>query len=148
MIFAIAGVVAAMLALLVVWNPSFIRPDDYIFLPDPAHPLASAVHIENRPAAKDKGGIYWVDVFERRSNWVDHLFPPSGSSFEKPERVLAPGLTDEQLQQANDDSMVQSERIAKLVAVKSAGYKVAASAIVYVNSVTKGGPSDGKLEPG
>jgi PDZ domain-containing protein len=94
-----------------------------------------------------KGELFWVDVKERPSTWYDHLFPPSGSSFIK-RNAVAPGLTNEQLQRENDESMVESQRIAKLVAVRSAGYDVDASAVVFVDSTIAGGPSAGKLEPG
>jgi PDZ domain-containing protein len=44
--------------------------------------------------------------------------------------------------------LLQSQRTAEFVAAKAAGYDVSVDAVLFVESVTKGGPSQGKLEAG
>ncbi|MEA2424055.1 MAG: hypothetical protein QOH13_465, partial [Thermoleophilaceae bacterium] len=61
--------------LLVVVLALLILPsDEYIFLPDPAHPVAPLVTV---PGGHDptKGGVYYVDVIVRKATWFERLFP-------------------------------------------------------------------------
>ena len=57
------------LALLAVAAILWIVPaSDYIFLPDPAHPVAPLVTVQGGKDPRDGGGIYFVDVVVRMAS--------------------------------------------------------------------------------
>jgi PDZ domain-containing protein len=148
-LFAAAGVVAGILAVLLYVNPSGLAPPEYIFLPDPAHPLAPAVNVQGaKAAAADGGALYYVDVLERRATWVDELFPPEGSTFYKRSNVVATGASDAAVRQQDLTMMAHSQRVAEYVATRAAGYDARAIPQgVFVDNVYGNAPADGKLFP-
>ena len=91
---AIAGalvglvVVAAIVLYLVPSN-------SYLLLPDRAHPVAPLVRVQGAHPAKGLGGIYFVDVFERRASMLESLFPSirSGATLVPASRIVPPGRT-------------------------------------------------------
>jgi PDZ domain-containing protein len=148
-LFAAAGIVAAVLAVLLIWNPAQLAPDEYVFLPDTAHPLAPAVTVEGaKPAPPGNGGLFYVDVLERRATWLDKLFPPDGATFYPVSKLLAPGSSDAAVRQQDLTMMAHSQRVAEYVATHAAGY--ASKAIptgVFVDDVYGNAPANGKLFP-
>ena len=62
------ALLAVVLALLVL--PS----NEYIFLPDPAHPVAPLVTVQGGHDPK-RGSVYYVDVIVRKATWLERLFP-------------------------------------------------------------------------
>jgi PDZ domain-containing protein len=148
-LFAAAGVIAAVLAVLLVWTPASLAPDEYVFLPDTAHPLAPAVRVQGaKPAPPDKGGLYYVDVLERRATWIDKIFPPDGATFYSRKELLAPGTTDAAVRQQDLTMMAHSQRVAEYVATHAAGYDAKAIPTgVFVDDVYGNAPADGKLFP-
>jgi PDZ domain-containing protein len=148
-LFAIAGVVAAILAALLVWTPARLAPDEYVFLPDTAHPLAPAVRVEGaRPAPADRGGLFYVDVLERRATWLDKIFPPDGATFYPRGQLLAPGTSDAAVRQQDITMMAHSQRVAEYVATHAAGYDAKAVPTgVFVDDVYGNAPASGKLFP-
>jgi PDZ domain-containing protein len=148
-LFAAAGVVAAILAVLLVWTPARLAPDEYVFLPDTAHPLAPAVHVEGaRPAPPDKGELFYVDVLERRATWIDKILRPDGATFYPRSKLLAPGTTDSAVRQQDLTMMAHSQRVAAYVATHAAGYDSKAIPTgVFVDDVYGDAPANGKLFP-
>ncbi|HET7449617.1 MAG TPA: hypothetical protein VFJ78_03410, partial [Gaiellaceae bacterium] len=66
-IFSSTTAFVAGLVLVAVFGALLILPgNDYIFLPDPAHPVAPLVHV---PGGHDPtvGGIYYVDILLRKA---------------------------------------------------------------------------------
>jgi PDZ domain-containing protein len=123
-------------------------PDQFIFIPDTAHALAPAVHVEGGKAVDDGGGLYWLDVFERRATWLDRVFPPEGATFVSPKQLLSPGSNDADLRQQDAGLMDHSQRVAELVALRAAGYKVKARPTgAFIDDVYPGSPADRKLQP-
>ena len=49
--------------------------NDYLLLPDVAHPVAPLVRVQGGHNPRGPGGIYFVDVFERRASMLESLFP-------------------------------------------------------------------------
>ena len=76
----VAAVVAvlAVVVLLVLYSvPSGAFPgmsDQYILLPDVAHPVAPLVKVQGERPRKP-GTLYFVDVTERRASTLEALFP-------------------------------------------------------------------------
>ena len=48
---------------------------DFLLLPDTAHPVAPLVKVQGGNDPAGPGGIYFVDVFERRASMFESIFP-------------------------------------------------------------------------
>lgn len=137
------ALLAAVLALIVV--PS----NEYIFLPDRAHPVAPLVTV---PGGHDPahGGVYFVDVVVRKATLLERLFGGlhDGADLYPASAVNAPGVGDAQRRRIDLLDMRRSEQIAAAVALKAAGEKVTLRATgARVDLVEPGKPAVGKLEP-
>ena len=69
---AVAGVVALVVAVVVLLTSS---SNEYLLVPDKAHPLANLVHVPGAKPDDMRGGIYYVDVLERKASLLERLFP-------------------------------------------------------------------------
>jgi Lon-like protease len=123
--------------------------NDYIFLPDPAHPVAPLVTVEG---GKDpvKGGVYYVDVVERKATVLEKLFGGlhKGADLYPASAVNPPGVDDAQRRQIDLQDMAHSQQIAAAVALKAAGKNVVIRPTgVLVDAVAPGEPAAGKLHP-
>jgi PDZ domain-containing protein len=126
--FASVGVIAAALATAAILAVGFLLAspsNTYILTPDRAHALAGIVTVKGGHEDK-RGGIYFVDVLERRLSWAERLFPPlRGEGTLLPKSAVIPSnLSDSQAQQLSLLEMRQSQRIASAVALKALGYRV------------------------
>ena len=121
---ALAGA-AAVVAVVVLY---FVPSGDYILLPDVAHPVAPLVHVEGAHAAKGSGGIYFVDIFERRASELEALFPwlHSEGTLLPAKEIVPPGVSDQAARQADLREMTISEQVAAAVALRRLGYHVVA----------------------
>ena len=145
----LAGVVVA-LALVATIVLYLVPSNDFILLPDRAHPVAPLVSVEGGKVPQDKGGIYFVDVFERRASMLESLFPSirSGSTLVPANLIVPPGVSDAAQRRADLREMSVSERVAAAVALKRLGYHVVARPSgVIVSAVALGSHAIGKLEP-
>jgi len=137
-------VVAAAIVLYLV--PS----NDYLFLPDTAHPVAPLVQVTGGKDPSGPGGVYFVDVFERRASMFESLFPwiHDGATLVPAKLVVPPGVSDNALQQADLREMSISQRVAAAVALKRLGYKVVARPSgVIVAALDSRSHAVGKLRP-
>jgi len=137
------ALVAVFLALVLV--PS----NEYIFLPDKAHPVAPLVTVSGakRPA---KGGIYFVDVIVQKASLLEKLFGGlhEGADLYPAQEINPPGVNDAQLERIDLQDMATSQTIAAAVAERAAGKKVVVvSKGAQVEEVGAGEPAVGKLEP-
>jgi Lon-like protease len=124
--------------------------DQYIFLPDSAHPVDPLVTVAGAHALKDGGGIYYVDVIIRKATLLEELFGGlhQGADLMSPSSVVAPGVSDAQRQEVDLRQMKQSQQIAAAVALRAAGRKVTTAATgALVTDIVGGSPAVGKLEP-
>src|SRR5260221_11588890 len=134
-------------AALALW---IVPSNDYIFLPDRAHPVAPLVTVAGKSEPRDGGGIYYVDVIVRKASLLEQLFGGlhSGADIESPANVLQPGVTDAQRRALDLREMRDSQQIAAAVALRTAGYKVTAVPTgALVSDLVSGLPAVGKLEP-
>ncbi|HKI90990.1 MAG TPA: PDZ domain-containing protein, partial [Gaiellaceae bacterium] len=123
---------------------------DYLLLPDRAHPVAPLVEVQGGHDPKGPGGIYFVDVFERRASMLESLFPSirSGSTLVPANLIVPPGVSDQAVRQADLREMSTSQRVAAAVALRRLGYHVVAKPNgVIVSVVELGSNAVGKLEP-
>ena len=127
-----------------------VPSNDYILLPDRAHPVAPLVRVQGAHPAKGPGGIYFVDVFERRASLLESLFPfiHSGATVVPANLIVPPGSNDQQARRADLEQMSVSQRIAAAVALRRLGYNVTAVPDgVVVLALQANSHAVGKLQP-
>ncbi|MHB8651103.1 MAG: PDZ domain-containing protein [Gaiellaceae bacterium] len=144
----VAVVIGAALATLVALY--LIPSNDYLLLPDTAHPVAPLVRVQGGHDPRGPGEILFVDVFERRASVLESLFPSirTGATLVPAQLIVPPGVTDAQVRQADLRAMSVSQRVAAAVALRQLGYKVVAKpAGVIVDSVELNSHAEGKIVP-
>jgi PDZ domain-containing protein len=138
------------LVLLAVFLGLLVLPsNDYIFLPDKAHPVAPLVTV---PGGQDPkvGGVYYVDVIVRRAKLLEKLFGGlhEGADLYPASAINPPGVDDAQRRRIDLQDMQNSQVVAAAVALKAAGKKVVSRPVgAKVEAVQPGKPAVGKLEP-
>jgi len=138
------------IALFAVVVALYVLPsDEYIFLPDPAHPVAPLVTV---PGGKDpaNGGVYFVDVVVRKATILEKLFGGlhDGAQLFPASAVNPPGVGDTQRRQIDLQDMRHSQQVAAAVALRAAGKNVVMRATgALVGGVEGGKPAAGKIQP-
>jgi Lon-like protease len=150
--FTPARLLTAGLVLLAVVLALWILPsDEYIFLPDHAHPVAPLVDVQGGHDRNDPGGIYFVDVIVRKASLLERLVGGlhDGADLLPREQVVPHGVDDSQRRQLDLREMTRSQRVAAAVALKALGKNVNADAVGgLIAAVEQGRPADGVLRPG
>jgi Lon-like protease len=142
---ALGAIVAAAFAIL--W---IVPSQEYIFLPDRAHPVAPLVNLAHSARQPQGGGIYYVDVIVRKASLLERLFGGlhDGADLQKPSAVVPAGISDSQRLDLEQREMHQSQQIALAVALRAAGYKVKTTPTgAVVSELVAGTPAIGKLAP-
>jgi Lon-like protease len=142
--------VAAGLVVLAALILHLLPSNDFLLLPDKAHPVAPLVRVQGGHDPTGPGGIYFVDVFERRANKLESLFPfiHSGATLIPAKLIVPPGVSDNAQRSEDLREMSVSQKIAGAVALRTLGYKVVAKpAGVIVDAVALGSHAVGKLQP-
>jgi len=119
----VAGIIALAVAVVVLVTTS---SNEYLLVPDNAHPLANLVKVPDAKPADNKGGIYYVDVLERKASLLERLFPGlrDGATLVQHDELTPPGVSDQQRFEADRLDMRLSQQIASAVALRSLGYRV------------------------
>ena len=123
---------------------------DIILLPDRAHPVAPLINVAGGHNVHDGGGIYFVDVQERKASILEKLFGGlhDGASLYPASEILGPGVTSAQQASIDAAEMKTSQNVAAAVALRTLGRKVsavAAGALIY--GIEPGLPAAGHLQP-
>jgi len=120
---AVAGLVALVVAVIVLLTSS---SNEYLLVPDKAHPLAHLVDVPGAKPSDNRGGIYYVDVFERKASLLERLFPGlrDGATLVQHNELTPPGVTDRQRIEADQLDMRLSQQVATAVAFRALGYDV------------------------
>jgi Lon-like protease len=138
------------LVLLVVAVALAILPsNEYIFLPDKAHPVAPLVTVQGGHEPK-QGAVYFVDVIVRKATWLERLFGGlhHGATLYPADEVNPPGVSSTLNEEIDLEDMQQSKQIAAAVTLRALGRKVTIrNTGVAVDGVVAGDPADGKLAP-
>jgi len=146
---AIAGVLLG-LAVVTFGILYLVPSDDYILLPDRAHPVAPLVRVQGGHEPRGPGQIYFVDILERRASELERLFPwlHDGATLVPAEALVPPGESDQAARQADLRAMQVSQQIAAAVALRHLGYHVVAKPSgVIVAEIEAGSNAEGKLRP-
>jgi PDZ domain-containing protein len=121
---SLAAVFLAAVALFLSWA---LPSPDYLFLPNKAQPLDGRVTVEGAHPRPDPGGIFYLDVTERRASWLERLLSftrPDGATLVAGSQVVPSGSSfqAEHVQELED--MKRSQRVAAAVALRAAGLHV------------------------
>jgi PDZ domain-containing protein len=144
------SLVAGILVVLAVFGIMLLIPSNhYIFLPDPAQPAAEVVRVPNDRNEEDTGGIYFLEVFIRKANLFERLFPwiHKGASLVPARQYNPENLSFEERRRISLDEMSESQKVAVAVGLRALGYDVTQNG-ARVASVTDGYPADGVIELG
>jgi PDZ domain-containing protein len=142
---------AAGLVLLALAAALWVIPSrDIILLPDPAHPVAPLISVAGGHNQHDGGGIYYVDVQERKASILEKLLGGlhDGASIYPSSEILGPGVTSAEQASIDAAEMKTSQNVAAAVALRTLGRKVstvAAGALIY--GVEPNLPATGHLQP-
>ena len=143
------GTLVALLALTVVILLN-IQSSDYLLLPDIAHPVAPLVKVQGGKVGTGPGGIYFVDVIERRASELEKLFPwiHSDATLVPANLIVPPGTSGAAARAADLREMQISQRVAAAVALRRLGYHVVVhSDGVIVNNTELGTAAYRELQP-
>jgi PDZ domain-containing protein len=122
---AVVGVfVTALAIVLIITTTGAGLSTEFLLVPDPAHPLAKLVKVPGAKPQDNRGGIYYVDVFEKKASLFDRIFPPKGSTVIQERDLTPPGVSESERLAADQLDMRLSQQIATAVALKALGYKV------------------------
>jgi Lon-like protease len=124
--------------------------NEYIFLPDKAHPVAELVRVAGGHDRGGSGGIYFVDVIVRKATLLEQLFGGlhDGADLYPSDEVVPPGVSTAQEDQVNVNEMLTSQKVAAAVALRAFGKKVGVVENgAIVSQIEPGFPADGKLNP-
>jgi PDZ domain-containing protein len=142
---------AGLVLLLIVTALWVLPSNQYIFLPDPAHPAAPLVTVPHPKEDKDGGGIYFVDIIVRKATWLERLVPGlhDNASLVPADVVNPGGESDTQRRKEDLRAMKQSQSVAAAVALQMLGY----GELIHLNGiavrqVVDGTPAAGKLRRG
>jgi len=148
----VAIVAGAILGLaLITFGVLYLIPsNDYILLPDRAHPVAPLVRVQGGHEPSGSGQIYFVDVLERRASELESLFPwlHDGATLVPAKLLVPPGETDQSARQADLHAMQVSQQTAAAVALRQLGYDVVARPDgVSVDAIEQQSNALGELHP-
>jgi Lon-like protease len=138
------------LLVIVVIALEVVSSNDYIFLPDRAHPVAPLVTVAGGHEPHNGGGIYFVDVIVRKATVLEELLGGlhSGSSLYPASEIVPPGVSGAQEDTIDLSEMKTSQQIAAAVALRALGRKVTTTAAgAVIDAVEPGFPAADKLEP-
>jgi PDZ domain-containing protein len=117
---------AALLAVVVLLAAT-VPADDYLYVPNGAHPVATKVAVQGQQDPRGPGGIYYVDVTVRKVRWLERLLPflrPDGASLVPAHAVTAPGESFRERVAEARVEMARSEEVAAAVALRAGGLDV------------------------
>lgn len=145
----VGGAIIVLLAATVLILVS-IPSGDYLLLPDVAHPVAPLVRVQGGRPRTGPGGIYFVDVLERRASEFERLFPwiHSDATLIPANLIVPPGTSSAAAEAADLREMQISQRVAAAVALRRLGYHVVVKPDgVTVNGVELGTAAYRRLQP-
>jgi PDZ domain-containing protein len=145
---AVGGVALLIVAFVLLLTMS---SSAFLLVPDKAHPLAGLVKVPDAKPDHDGGGIYYVDVIERKATLLERIFPGlrKGATLVQHNQLAPPGISDTQRVKADRLDMQLSQQVASAVALRALGYKVAIRQNgVRVALVYRRTNANGRLRPG
>jgi PDZ domain-containing protein len=127
--FAGVAVALGVIGLVTAFTLWILPAEEFIFTPHEAKPLGERVQVEDAEPRED-GGVYYVDVFVRRTTRLEDIFPflrPEGSTVVPEEAILPSGTSQEERDRETAAQMTRSELVASAVALRELGYDIVAT---------------------
>ena len=128
----------------------YIAPsNEYIFLPDKAHPVAPLVKVQGGHDPV-QGGVYFVDVVVRKATILEKLFGGlhKGADLYPATAVNPPGVNEQQRRTIDLQDMRHSQQVAAAVALRAAGEPVVLRPTgALIDGVFPRTPAAGRLHP-
>jgi PDZ domain-containing protein len=142
----------AVLLAVVVLLSATLPADDYLYVPNGAHPIAAKVAVQGKQGAGGPGGVYYVDVTVRKVRWLERVLPflrPDGASLVPAHAVTAPGESfRDRIAEARVE-MNRSKQVAAAVALRAGGLDVTTTPRgVLVEAIAVDVPAAKVLESG
>ena len=133
------GLIMVVAALALYVYPS----NEYIFLPDKAHPVAPLVTVQGGHDPLH-GAVYFVDVVVRKATLLEKLFGGlhNGASLYPSSAVNPPGVNDQQLRRIDLQDMQHSQQVAAAVAMPAVGKLEPDDVIVAIDGKHVRNPHD------
>jgi Lon-like protease len=122
----------------------------YLLIPDSPHALAPLVKVKDGHKS-DKGGIYFVDVVERRASLAERYLPflRHDATLVSEQEIGPSNISDKERARIDAASMALSKKTAEAVALRNLGYKVVINPHgALVEQTAQGSPASRKLLPG
>lgn len=149
--FAGIAVALGVIGLVTAFALWVLPAEEFIFTPHEAKPLADRIQVEDA-VAREEGGVYYVDVFVRRTTRLEDLFPflrPEGSTVVPEEVILPSGTSEDERDRQTAAQMTRSELVASAVALRALGYEIVAKPEgALVIAVASDAPAAAKVESG
>lgn len=149
--FAGIAVALGVIGLVTAFTLWILPAEEFIFTPHEAKPLAERVQVEGAESRED-GGVYYVDVFVRRTTRLEDLFPflrPEGSTVVPEEVILPSGTSQDERDRQTAAQMSRSELVASAVALRELGYDIVARPKgALVIDVASDAPAAAKIDSG
>jgi PDZ domain-containing protein len=146
---ASAGLIVLIVTLVVLVTRG---SNQYLEIPDNAHPLADLVQVPNAKPDADGGGIYYVDILLKPASLLESYVPyvrPEGSDLIDRAQIVEPGISDQERRKLDFALMKASQDVASVVALRELGYHVQIRpGGVRVVAVTSGSHAVGVVRPG
>ncbi len=149
----VAGTVVMLLALaggVVAGAATAIPSPYYIITPGGAYDLSTRVHVPSEHQ-REAGHLSFTAVYARPGAWLDVAIArrSRGSEVVPAEEIRPPGMSQEQVNEANKAQIDESKPIAAAVGLRAAGYDVRISGQgALVENVSAGLPAEGVLQKG
>jgi Lon-like protease len=150
--FAGIAVALGVIGLVTAFTLWILPAEEFIFTPHEAGSLAERVQVEGADAREEDEGVYYVDVFVRRTTRLEDLFPflrPEGSTVVPEEAILPSGTSQDERDRQTAAQMSRSELVASAVALRALGYDVVATPKgALVLDVASDAPAAAKIDSG
>jgi len=118
--------VVFLVALVVLFSYAQLHySSSYLLLPDSPHALAPIVKVA-KARQDNQGGIYFVDVIERRATLAERYLPflRRDGTLVSQQQIGPSNISDKERTRIDAAAMALSQKIAKAVALRGLGYKV------------------------
>src|SRR6266566_6788887 len=146
---ASAGLIVLIVTLVVLLTRG---SNQYLEIPDNAHPLADLVQVPSAKPDADGGGIYYVDILLKPASLLESYVKfvrPEGSDLIPRAQIVQPGISDQERFELDLATMKASQSIATVVALRELGLRVPIRPDgVRVVAVTSDSHAAGVVRPG
>ncbi len=122
----------------------------FVITPGGSYDLSTRIHVPPE-RQREIGHLSFTAVYARPGSWLDVMIARRSRGHEvvPAETIRPPGVSQEQVNEANKEQIDESKPVAAAVALRAAGYDVSVTGQgAIVQSVSAGLPAEGVLQKG